>query len=327
MRLAERKMLVGHASRAVAPASGCLVLFGLPFVAVGLGVIGLPLGVFGDRSAEIHAANWVLYAFGGVFAAAGLLVIVRTIGAKARFARLRRRLQSDPAQPWLGDYPWDPQGDAYRVGGKTAGSLLGLLFFSLFLAPFNAFFFPFIPILIFDAIALVAWGFFFYYVVQSGKYGDSRLRYASFPFFLGEHAEVYLEGIDRLKGLRQLTATLRCVEEVVVPTTSGNSRSSQPTCSSIYEEVRTLRPEEIPFGSGAPARFLRLARQEDGFAALRLEFALPDDDAYETRLAATPPRYWELEVKADTPGVDYDATFLLPVYLRPGAARMSGTLG
>ena len=28
-------------------------------------------------------------------------------------------------------------------------------------------------------------------------------------------------------------------------------------------------------------------------------------------------RYWELQIQADTPGVDFDAAFLVPVYARP----------
>jgi hypothetical protein len=33
-----------------------------------------------------------------------------------------------------------------------------------------------------------------------------------------------------------------------------------------------------------------------------------------TQITADVPRYWELEITADTPGVDYKATFLIPIY-------------
>ena len=44
-----------------------------------------------------------------------------------------------------------------------------------------------------------------------------------------------------------------------------------------------------------------------------VSFDLPMGD-YGTRLAEAPARYWELAVLADTPGLDFSAKFLIPVY-------------
>ena len=44
-----------------------------------------------------------------------------------------------------------------------------------------------------------------------------------------------------------------------------------------------------------------------------VSFDLPSGD-YGTRLAEAPARYWELAVVADTPGLDFTAKFLVPVY-------------
>ena len=35
-----------------------------------------------------------------------------------------------------------------------------------------------------------------------------------------------------------------------------------------------------------------------------------------SRLSDNPPTYWELEIHAKTPGVDYKASFLVPVYAK-----------
>ena len=35
---------------------------------------------------------------------------------------------------------------------------------------------------------------------------------------------------------------------------------------------------------------------------------------YSTGLGERPPRYWELEIEGNAPGVDYKAGFLVPVY-------------
>jgi len=48
-----------------------------------------------------------------------------------------------------------------------------------------------------------------------------------------------------------------------------------------------------------------------------MEWVLPDNPDYVSRLSERPARFWELEVKGKTPGVDYQERFLLPVYGRP----------
>jgi hypothetical protein len=315
-----RKLLVGHPSKAPQSASGCAALFGLPFVAGGLFVLLLGAGKLPLDGPEDPKMRQLLMVMGGIFAFAGTLVIQSTISGKIRDARRRRALRDVPLQPWLADYPWDAGGDTVRVGVRSMQGLVGLLFFSAFLAPFNILFIPHPAIVIFDLFALAGWGWFLYLVVQSGKYGNSRLRYAAFPFYLGSQAVLYFDGIDRLKGLRELKVTLRCVEEAIELRQTSKGSQSQTACYCIFEDERSYQPSEISFGEGSPARFLSFARQVDATASLRLELELPKDEKYETCLNRSPARYWELAVKADTPGVDYSATFLVPVYRDPGSA-------
>jgi hypothetical protein len=45
-----------------------------------------------------------------------------------------------------------------------------------------------------------------------------------------------------------------------------------------------------------------------------MEWDLPNEADLTTALSQRPARFWELEVRADTPGVDYHSRFLLPVY-------------
>ena len=49
---------------------------------------------------------------------------------------------------------------------------------------------------------------------------------------------------------------------------------------------------------------------------MQFTFPVPRCD-HGTRLSDRPPRYWELEVAANTPGLDLQARFLLPVYAEP----------
>jgi hypothetical protein len=57
---------------------------------------------------------------------------------------------------------------------------------------------------------------------------------------------------------------------------------------------------------------------------IRFELPPPGPGAAGTRLAAELPCYWELEVWADLPGLDFQAVFLVPVYQRPEPARTPG---
>ena len=47
--------------------------------------------------------------------------------------------------------------------------------------------------------------------------------------------------------------------------------------------------------------------------AVELRFE-PDANALPTKLHADRPVFWELEVKLDLPGLDFEETYLVPVY-------------
>jgi hypothetical protein len=44
-----------------------------------------------------------------------------------------------------------------------------------------------------------------------------------------------------------------------------------------------------------------------------VKFDLPAGDLA-TQLSRVPPRYWQLELRAERPGIDYDVKLLLPIY-------------
>jgi hypothetical protein len=55
-----------------------------------------------------------------------------------------------------------------------------------------------------------------------------------------------------------------------------------------------------------------------------IQWPLPPEPAWVTRLNPDPAiRYWELVVEADRPGLDYRASFLLPVYAHSAAERQA----
>ena len=129
------------------------------------------------------------------------------------------------------------------------------------------------------------------------KYGNSRLRFESFPFYIGDKLSVIL--INLPAEINQLQLDLRCIEEKYEIHQRGQERESKVVCYQLYHESRTLEGREV-----APS------------GKLSLEWGLPDEPEMTSTLSQRPARFWELEVKADTPGVDYHSCFLLPVYAR-----------
>lgn len=95
----------------------------------------------------------------------------------------------------------------------------------------------------------------------------------------------------------ELTATLRCVQERVEVRGTGKGRGTVVVC---YE----LR---------APATAVALTTDGRGRPAFRVTAPIPPD-APATALGEHPPRYWELDLAAARPGVDYGASFPVPVY-------------
>lgn len=238
-----------------------------------------------------------------------------------------RAAATENLAPWQADHAWDPTGigsDLDRVSWfRAAWHLVGTAFL--------------IPLLTSEELGVRLLGLFatlylgylwakaLYRLLRRMKFGPSRLRFARCPFPVGDELVVYLQDLDRLKGARLVTVTLRFVAEESEWRTSGQGRRKMWVRYCAFEEVRTFRPRDLPFGSGEPARLVRFYRGADPEAELALRFDLPPnptlldarpkkEQLFETRLGTPPPRYWELEVEADLPGIDYAALFVLPVY-------------
>jgi hypothetical protein len=141
--------------------------------------------------------------------------------------------------------------------------------------------------------------------VRSAKYGRPYLRFERFPFFPGQLVECALDPGKGIRDYRKITYTLRCVEDVTETHGSGKNRSTTTVCYQLYADHFEIdQPGSLGAqGQGVPVTFL-----------------LPED-VPTMDLWRPAPRYWELVVKADTPGVDFKATFLVPVYAEVNKQR------
>jgi hypothetical protein len=143
-------------------------------------------------------------------------------------------------------------------------------------------------------------------LLRRSRHGVAELRLARFPFFLGEPLDATLVRQGPAAPLPGLHARLTCVAERWGRPTGHATEPFHEATRRRLERVdrwSETRPVLGAMGSRIPIRF---------------DLPPPGPDALGTELSAELPRYWELEVWAELPGLDFHAVFLVPVYQRPG---------
>ncbi len=278
--------------------------FGLPFAGMGTFILLMGLGKIEVDPGKVHAPMWIIALFGLLFVLAGLSFIWHGLGGVRRKAKIKIVKTTRAPSPWLWDYEWQALGISDNKLKKVMHGLIMLIVVGAFLAPFH--WWAFVSdegsimvkamVVFFDLVFGLGGGYYFLNnLALFLKYGNSRLRFSSFPFLLGDTLSVVLVGLP--SEINQLQLDLRFIEEQYETRGSGRNKESRVVCYQLYHEERILKGREVA-SSGK----------------LSLEWGLPNEPEMTSTLSQRPARFWELEVKADTPGVDYHSRFLLPVY-------------
>lgn len=117
----ERKKLDAHPARSkVAIAGGCAVLFGLPFVGMGLFLLLVALGGVPPKSSGGNPPLFLLVLVAIVFGGPGLFLIGHGIGMMRTRSRWKSSQKDHPAEPWMWDHQWDRAGASHGGVGETA---------------------------------------------------------------------------------------------------------------------------------------------------------------------------------------------------------------
>ena len=278
------------------------LILGVAFLAIGVGILLVALDVIKVDPSAFHGPRGLVAAFGGLFALVGLVMAALAAVAWHRQARRKNLLLMSPRDPWLADYPWDPGG----IGDDRRGRILRIfasgLFLAAFLAPFHWFALTGAPVMalflvVFDAAGLGMIGYGVYLLCRHHKYGASWLAFDRFPYHPGETLGVRFSNAG-LNSYRRITFTLRFIQEVIESHGQWRNRTAKVVCYQLYADRRECpEPGEFNWAAGP----------------VPVSFPLPEG-RYANELSTNPPRYWELEVHADTPGVDYRGHFVVPVY-------------
>lgn len=248
-------------------------------------------------------------AFGLVFAGAGGGIIAGGLVGAARQRRRDRRAAEHPDRPWHHEGAWSDfrapaeAGPGTIIGMWLAGAFMGL-FISIFVVVLagdpNAPFFAKAIIAFFALIPFGLLGGALYMTLRYLKYGRPVLHLTTVPVPLGGALEGAIEvraAIDAREGVK---LTLKCTQTTV--TGSGKNRSTHTV--SLHEESVVVPEHEV-----------RSVRSGLGAATLvPVRFATVPADRPARSTEGNPTYAWKLEAHCETPGVDFGATFDLPVF-------------
>ncbi len=205
-----------------------------------------------------------------------------------------------PLAPWTSDYPWHPEGMLPDYAQDVTGSVLRVAGWFCLIALLGT-------VALFDVprslkLAILGLGLVGLLVLfslilktfQMLRHPRTRMRWATFPAFLGSRLEGVLSVRPGQHVFSALTVKLRCVQDERNETYQGDA-GLEPHV--IYEQSFEVLP---------PGDTLR---------ELPLAFDLPDDlpGNHLDRAEAT---YWQVAVRIPVTGPDIEAVFLAPVYER-----------
>jgi hypothetical protein len=307
-----RRRLRNFEGRTIVPVQGWgAVFFGLLFAGAGLIPLLVGVGMMAWSTGPTRPPGWVVAVVGAVFIIFGLAAFVVGLRGLYRRRRAQRAFLAGATAPWDWDYPWERTGACDDVWRRALRRFAWIAFLALFLSPFHYLLLTIedktfrvlggLFILVFDAAILFTCASAVKAIIQGIKYGRVYLQYEQFPMLLGRPASVRLL-LDRHVDAASVDCTIRLIEETVEVSYHGRGKSSrQYVFDQLYEEKFTAA----------------LAQGAEGRQTARVEFQLPEGD-YSTRLSGDEPRYWLFEAEAATPGVNFHARFLLPVYASTG---------
>jgi len=274
---------------------GCMVLFLLPFAAVGIGT-----GVMTVRAAL--ARDWGQAGFLAIFALTfggiGIGGMVAALRGRGRLSEQEALEARNPDQPWL----WRADWAAGRIDDSTQGTMTGAwLFAGLWnlvsipaavvgvreavekdnYAGLFALIFPLI------GVGLLTWAI--RAAARYRKYGVSRFELGTRPGVIGHALAGTVRTSVTLLPPEGFKLTLSGIRRV----TSGSRDDRSTTETVLFQDERRVR------GDGR---------------SIPVVFPLPADVHPSDQSNANNTVLWRLDVEAAVPGIDYASSFEVPVF-------------
>lgn len=289
-------------------ALGCLAIFIVPFIAAGGATV-----VAGIRAMLRHESHGVVALIAGAaFLAVAVSIFAIAFRATANAAQATRLQSATPDQPWLWRDDWRER----RIPDRKATQNIGLWIFAIFWNAITA------PVLLVardavlrkgNAIAMVMFVFpavgvgllvaAIYTALRRLRFGRSVCTIDRVPIEAGRtfHGEVEMRGDAVPEDGYHLR--LSCVRRIV--TGSGRNRSVTETPIWSHEHVVSAAT---------------VMRSPAGGVRVPFSMTIPPDAQSTDIRRERDSVHWRLDVAAELPGVDYAATFELPVFVTATSA-------
>lgn len=276
--------------------AGCLILFGLPFAVIGTGVL-IAFGRGLMRGGEMPV---VLGIVGLVFSLAGYGLIFGSLAGRRRARREDELRARHPGQPWM----WNEEWANRRVSDSNRGNTLFLWVLTIF---WNAVSWPVLLVLprelengnwvvlvaaIFPVAGAILFGGAIRATLRALRFRRSALVLDRVPVPLGGTLRGRVEvPYEPLADASSIVVRLTAVKRV---------RSGKSTQESIVFQEEM----EVPRGA--------VSRMPDR-VAIAVAVDVPHDGE-ETDTDGNAQSHWRLTVDAEVPGIDYSASFDVPVF-------------
>ncbi|GJL62237.1 MAG: hypothetical protein NPIRA04_08910 [Nitrospirales bacterium] len=280
------------------------IAVGLLFIVLGLAALSEALGWRENFLYSTYVPLWIVGVGGIICLSGGLWLTVHGIRDRRRIWNMKHGKQQLSRTPWLWDYPWEARGATDSCLKSALRSLMGLLLFSVVASPFNwmAFFWEGRSFFLQGTVGLLdlviimsIGGRFLTKLRQYVTFGNSRLDFHDFPYFLGNPMSLTLKNVP--SNISTLHLTLRCIEEATPCEETKDEISSGIACYQVYNDTQILKRERVQPGDN-----------------LDLYWMLPEDETLSSTPSERPATYWELEVTAAGHHLNYQSRFLLPIY-------------
>lgn len=277
---------------------------GSVFALVGIFIILIGTKTLPVDPSTVHAPYWVLTVCGIVFAFGGIMVWTMTWRQHCADRHSREAARQHPDEPALQDYNWDSRGFTIPRWKPVIIAFGITIFLAVFLSSFNWWAFvqdgPMMVkgIVIFLDLfwVLTAWRAARRFG-HALKFGGSKIQFVQFPYLLSQPVKISWQPTPGIVQVNKGSFTLRCVEEWVEVTGRGKNRRSRIVQEELWSET----------GYFDHSRTLQRMQPID------LQFEIPAE-LPPTRLNAERAIFWELDVKLDLPGLDFEERYLVPIY-------------
>ena len=216
--------------------------------------------------------------------------------------------QQYPEEPWR----WKKEWNAGVIHSHGKAKMIGLLVFAFF---WNVISFPIVIIglpgeimkenyialliLFFPLVGITIAAAAVYFTLQWRRFGNTVFQMASVPGVLGGR----LHGLIRIPMVimpeKDVEVALDCIRKY----TSGSGKNRTTRESILWQFEKTL-PKNALF-------------QESRTTAIPIDIHIPADQPASDDSDSSDEIIWRLRTKAEVPGVDYSASFDVPVFQTP----------